>query len=176
MAAPASARIPRHVEHGREGPAYAGRRGFDCGDAGPLLHYLRVEGRRLAERYGEDGVEAVDHVAADQYWYAEAALLHGGLLHDVDFVGVHAVQDGSHLSGCRGLGEVRASGELVHLADLFLQRHLGKQAVDLSVDFALVRAPGAQAAGDEQRRENHVEADSFQVHVVSAWNLSPSQS
>ena len=111
-------------------------------------------------------MEAVDDIAANDDRYAQAALLHGGLLHYVYLFGADAVQDGAHLPGGCGFGQIGASGELVHLADFLLEGHLGEQPVDLAVRFALL---GAACGHDEDGRP---EAECLQYLVHSLFSLS----
>ena len=72
---PAPARIAGDVDHRREGPVDARLRRLERRDTGTLPDDLRVPGRGLAERYRHHGLEAVNHVAADEQRNTEPALL-----------------------------------------------------------------------------------------------------
>ncbi len=119
----APARVAGDVEHRREGPANTGRRSFDGGGAGPLLHELGIECRGLAQRNGEDGLIAVDHVAAYNNRNAQPALLHGVALQLVGDLGREGVQhraDGSAAQDLRHLFGHEIAAQLIRLADLLL--------------------------------------------------------
>ncbi len=159
---PAPARIARHVDHGREGPVDAKRRGLSGGDARRQFDGRHVPRRRFAQRHREYGLVAVDDVKAEQQRNLQARL-HGRRLDLARFGHALHVEHGAHAAGAdvgqpvdmlaaRGPSEF-AARQLVQLADFFFQRHLAKQVVDLPVDgLVLGRSKGRrqQQAGSEE--------------------------
>ena len=128
----APAWVAGNVDHRRKRPVDAGPRGLARGDACSLPHDLRVPCRGLAERYRHDGLETVNHVAADEQGNTEAAFLDGNALQFVYRVDVHLVDDRADPPFPQVLAEFLhgihvARMNLVHLPDLLRQRHPGKQ-------------------------------------------------
>ena len=102
----APARVPRDVQHRREGPSDPLPGRLDGGHAGARLHEGGVEGRRQPQRDGENRVETVDDVPAHEERNPETGLLHADTLELIDFHRIHLVQDGSDLALAEGVGIV----------------------------------------------------------------------
>ena len=160
----APARVPRDVQHRREGPSDPLPGRLDGGHAGARLHEGGVEGRRQPQRNGENRVEPVDDVPAHEERNPETGLLHADALELIDLDGVHLVQDGPDLALAEGVGIVghlAAGGDLVHLADLLGQGHPGKELVHPALHLGRSPHGGgfALGAGEGRRQQGRHEKD-----------------
>ena len=171
---PAPTGVAGNVQHGREGPADALRRGLDGRNAGALLHQFRVKGGCQTQRNGEQGVETMNHVPAHQQRNAQAGFLHGQPLVFVNLFRIHLVEDGTNLTGTKGiciLGHVATGRNLVHLADFLLQGHLAQQFIYASLHLGSRARGSARLPGAGKHCHQTQEKDFSSFHSVqSFWN------
>ena len=126
----APAGVARYIEHGRESPADTLAAGFDCCHAGPFFNKCGIESGGKAQRYWEDSVEPVNHVACHQQRYSETGLLDADSLELVDLDGIDLIEYRTYLALAKRIGVVghtAPSGYLVHLPYLLGERHLREQ-------------------------------------------------
>ena len=117
------------------------------GDAAHFLRHGGVPGTGGGQLAGEDGgllieTMAVDGVNAKDDRDAQAALLHGGLLHLAGVVAQH-MQEGARAQLRPAQGFLAAHdgiGHLHGLGGLFFQGHLRKQGFDLLTDGFVIHA------------------------------------
>ena len=138
-AAPAG--IAAQAQNGGEGPVQTVGSHLAGGDAAHFLHDVGVPGAGGGQLGGEDGglvlqAVAVDGVDAEDHRDAQAAVLHGGALHLAGVVAQH-MQEGARAQSGPAQALLAAHdgvGDLHHLRDLFLQRHLRKQLLHAEPD------------------------------------------
>ncbi len=153
---PAPARFLGQVEHRREGPGDPVDDRLGGGVLGSEPDQLGVEGRRQAERDRRHGAVTVDHVAPEEHRDPEAALACEGL-DLVDHPGQHALVAlvaGGRAGGVQARADAAVAqrlgvlggvdvGDLVGLAHLVVQGHLGHQRVEPRLDVEGGVEPGA---------------------------------
>ena len=131
--------VATDVQHGREGPADAHRRGLDSCHTCATLHNVGVPSGGLTQGDGEDCAEAMDYVARKDQGNVEAALLHGHTLQLVDGVEVHLVEHAANhacLNLTHNIGRCPASSvNLIYLTNFLLNGHLSHQFVNLSLNL-----------------------------------------
>jgi hypothetical protein len=160
---PAPAGIPGDVDHRRERPVDAGLRSLQGRDAGTLADDVGVPGRGLADGYRHYGLETVNHVAADEQRNTEAAFLDRDALQLVHRIDVDLVDDRADLSAAQRVAQrfhrrVDPRMDLVHLSDLFRQRHPAEQLGDAVVDACGIAANfcnGRGHSGPQQQAAEH---------------------
>ena len=122
--------VAGHVEHWRECPAYAYRRGFVGSHTGAFLHQCGIPGGCLSERNGVDGLETVYNVAGKYQRYAKTGVLDGLALQGVDGFRIHFVEQRAYTAGADRSGHLVGqadTGALVELTDFFVEGHLREQ-------------------------------------------------
>ena len=105
---------------------------------------------------GEDGAEAVNHVAGNQERNAQTALFDGGLLQGVDVGGIDDVKQGADLPVADFFAEFfgrSVDGELVRLSDFLFDGHAGNKIVDSLFDLCIgcVPSAGIRLAGGKKQ-------------------------
>ena len=80
------------VEHRRESPAYALRRGFDRSHPCALLHQSWIERRRKTQGNRENGMETVNDVTGHQKRDPKTGLLHADTLEFIYLDRIHLVE------------------------------------------------------------------------------------
>ena len=153
---PAPARIAGDVDHRRECPVDAAGGSFGGGNSRRTLDRFEVKAGGFGQRNREGGLVAMDHVLAEQQRDLQARL-HRNLLVGPGRIGAQHIQHRADLATPDALFMValeshRAGGSPVarilgQLADLFLDRHLLQQALDLVLQGLCF---GAQGQGQEQ--------------------------
>ena len=142
---PAPARVARHIQHRGEGEGQAIGGGFRGGGARRSLPQVRIEGRRLGQRDGEDGAVAVDHVEGEQQRHAEPRFLDRDPLHLARLLGAPQIADradparfdrGHVVARHLRAGDHPAGRDQGHLADLLLERHGVEELSETTVDFS----------------------------------------
>ena len=144
----APARIAGDIHHRCESPPHPYRRGFDGGDARTLLDQIRIERSRLSQRNRENRLESMDHITAHNQRNAQARLLHCRTLVGIDGFGIGHIEDRAHFTLLDQLGGciyITRRTDLIHLADLLFQRHLGKQGLHPLLHIVAFYRSGALA-------------------------------
>ena len=103
--------------------------GFRRGKGGSGTGQFRIKGRRDSERYREERTVAVDNIPAHEDRNAQTRLFNRDPLELIEPDRVDLVQDGPDFplpNGSRIGRDLASGGNLVHLADLFLQGHPGQ--------------------------------------------------
>ena len=119
-------------------------------------------------------MEAMNHVPAHQQRYAQAGFLHGQPLVLVNLFRIHLVEDGTNLSGTKGLrilSHVATGRNLVHLADFLLQSHLAQEFIYASLHLGSRARGSARLPGAGKHCHQTQEKDFSSFHSVqSFWN------
>src|SRR5690606_40966863 len=116
-----------------------------CNSRAPLNRF-EVPARRQSQRLRENSTVSVDHVEAKQQRYSKARFVDS---HFLEFPHCHrciGVEYTTYQTAFDFLfdifthdrtGNIKADGDKIQLADLFLERHLAEQAVDKGGHFAV---------------------------------------
>ena len=93
-----------------------------------MFYEIRVPGGSQAQRNGQHGPEAVNHIPGQQERDTQTAFLRGDSLQLVRDVYIHHIEQRAYPAGLDGGAQVRGDSarivDLDHLTDLFLQAHL----------------------------------------------------
>src|SRR5690606_15629794 len=139
-------RVTAYVDHRRKHPIQSIGTCFDCRDACTSLYGFEIPACRHTQGNRENSTVSVDHVEAKQQRYSKARFVDS---HFLEFPHCHRCIDVEYTTYQTAFdflfdilthnrtGNIKADGDKIQLADLFLERHLAEQAVDKGGHFAV---------------------------------------